>query len=354
MKKFVLSIIITAALLGLSVSPIFATPMKESNVDFSGLVQFIYSWDQDQGNDQLSISRARIILDAKPAEKVKFHASLDFSGNTSSFMPLQNPLPLNNLKGIIGSRYSFMDGYADSILTDVYADLGYIKNVTVRVGQFPLPNSYELNIPDYDLESIQYNQGIGTFGLRDRGLIIFGKPSPNIGISGWLTNGAGAISGATHDNSNDRNSYGLQLDISPVDFFSMKVWHAWSDNSHDSWAQDSTSYGAGLDYAHRGFHFYSEFNRADENRGVTSFIANNLYRQWFVSASQRMPHSDLQAVLRYDVFKYSSSIINCNCDREITTTGFNWDFEKNAKLQIMHDFINGPYDETNMQLSLRF
>jgi len=65
MKKFVLSIIMTAALLGLSVSPVFAKPMKESNVDFSGLVQFIYSWDQDQGNDQLSISRAQNILDAK-------------------------------------------------------------------------------------------------------------------------------------------------------------------------------------------------------------------------------------------------------------------------------------------------
>ncbi|MFA6450061.1 MAG: hypothetical protein WCX65_11355 [bacterium] len=338
MKNALLSCFLGALILVFSAVTTQATPMKDSDVDFSGLAQFIYSWDQDNGDDQLDITRLQVNLSAKPADKVRVFATFDFSGNGSSVLS-GAPIP--------GARYSLMDGTADGNVVDAYADLSYIKNVTFRVGQFPLPISYELNTAPYDLETVQYNQGVGMFGIRDRGIIIFGDPSPKVSVSGWLVNGAGAISGATND-TNDKNDYGLQLDLFPVDFFSVKLWGTWSDQT------ETEAHGAGLDYAERGLHLFGEFNQANEtNCGVFGgFIVDCDYRQWYVNASQRIPHTEVQAVARYDFFKFT--IPAGSATRKITTFGFNWDFEKNAKLQVMKNFLKGDNDSLDVQLSTRF
>lgn len=352
-KVLFLCFVLSLVIIGKTAS---AAPLKDSNIDFKGLAQFIYSWDEDNGNDQFDNARLEVNLTAKPNEHITVFTSLDFSGNTS-VMYSDDPFAPVFYKGNVGSRHAFMDGSADDTIVDMFADISYIDNLTFRVGQFPLPISYELNTPAFDLETIQYNQGIGTFGLRDRGLIAFGDPSDKISVAGWITNGAGAITGATNDTNDDRSSYGLQLDVFPVDYFSVKIWGMWGDQNA-AWTgveTDQDAYGLGLDYAAHGFHFFTEYNYMEKDTGTTS-TSKYKYRQWYAHASQKIPNTNLQAVVRYDSFRYTTSAIASNPAwyGKITTAGVNWEFEKNAKLQLMHEFITGPFDATDLQLSVKF
>ncbi len=345
-----------------------AKPLKESDVDFSGMAQFIYGWDDENSNDQMDIPRLMVYLKAQPAEKVSIHASLDFSGNNSNGM-VSNTQPA-------GARNAVMDGTADDLIVDLYADLNYLNKVTVRVGQFPLPVSYELNTPEYDLETIQYSQGVGTFGKRDRGFVIFGDPTPTWSVSGWLVNGDGAITGATDSGStdqmkNERTDYGVQLDVFPVDFFSIKLWGGHNDSSDNGlWTgtkASGSSFGFGMDYAENRFHAFGEYSNNDTDFGNTY---KTRYRDWFIHASYLLPDSNVQPVLRYDVYKifnndapwHAVDDYECtlrttgyDCTRKITTLGLNWNFAQNAKFQIMRDFVKGPRnDKVDAQLTVRF
>jgi len=358
MKKTVAFFVIMISLVICVAIRAQATPLKEANVDFSGLAQFIYSWDDEDVNDQMDISRMMVYLNAQPAEKVSVHASLDFSGNRST-----------GVGTAAGARNSIIDGMADETIVDLYADLNYLNKVTVRVGQFPLPVSYELNTPEYDLETIQYSQGVGTFGKRDRGFIVFGDPTPTWSVSGWLVNGAGAISGATNDNNNERTDYGFQLDVFPVDFFSLKIWGAHNDTSDATFFNEKasgSSFGFGMDYAEKRFHAFGEYSNNDTDWGNTF---KTRYRDWFIHTSYLLPDSNVQPVLRYDVYKTFNNTAptefngyECtartsgfDCTRKITTFGLNWSFEKNAKFQIMRDFVKGPRnDKLDAQLTVRF
>lgn len=314
----------------------------EIKADVEGLAQFIYSWgEQDGDDDQMDVSRVLVNFTGRPAEKVYVFVSLEQTNHTSP--------------NAAGARNALKDGDSDSRIVDAYADLSYWEKVTLRVGQFPLPNSYELNTAPYDQETIMYSQGVGTFSYRDRGVIVFADPTPEFGWSGWIVNGAGAISGAESSND-DRSDFGVQLDYYPTSSFSMKAWGMWGEDASNISAFDQKydAFGLGLDYAIRNFHFFAEYNDMDWEQGGTKQFD---YQEWYLHTSHKLPGTDVQVVLRYDVYDKDSwdSDPNKEIDQKITTLGLNWDFEKNSRLQIMRDFVeDSDYDKLDVQLSVRF
>ncbi len=347
MKKMFSVIALAALVILFSARGAHATPMKDADVDFSGLVQFIYSWDEAGGDDQLDVQRLRINLTAKPAEKITVNASYEVGANTSGISPTWP------FWKAAGARNVQNDGTADGQIVDLYADFNYLEHVTLRVGQFPLPNSYELNTREYDLETIQYSQGVGTFGKRDRGGAIFADPTKELSLTGWIVNGDGAITGTSKDDD-DRTGVGLQLDYLPIDFFSMKIWGDWDEQaSATTSASDmkEDSFGLGFDYAIHGFHLFSEYNDMNKKTGG---VKTSDITEWYIHASYRIPSTDLQVVSRFDNYRERNAGVVL-IDQDITTVGMNWDFEKNARLQIMRDFVEGPKnDKLDMQLAIRF
>lgn len=323
----------------------------EIKADVEGLAQFIYSWDEQDGDDQLDISRVLVNFTGRPAEKVYVFVSLEQTNHTSRNVP--------GAPNAAGARNALMDGNSDNRIVDAYADLSYWEKVTLRVGQFPLPISYELNTAPYDQETIMYSQGVGTFSYRDRGIIVFADPTPEFGWSGWIVNGAGAISGAT-SSRDDRSDFGVQLDYYPTSSFSMKAWGMWGEDASEppfdtaAFDQKYDAFGLGLDYAIHNFHFFAEYNDMDREQGGIKLFD---YQEWYLHASHKIPGTDVQVVLRYDEYDKDSwdSDPDKEIDQNITTLGLNWDFEKNSRLQIMRDFVDGSdNDKLDIQLSVRF
>jgi hypothetical protein len=350
MKKIAILSAIVISLALLQATRAFA---GQINADLEGLTQFIYSWDQEGGNDQLDVSRVQINLTGKPADKVYVFVSVEESGHMSP--------------DAAGARNTIMDGNAEGSIVDAYVDLAYWDKATVRVGQFPLPNSYELNTTPFEQETIQYSQGVGTFSNRDRGIALFADPTPEFSWTGWIVNGGGsflddngfvvtgnsAISGAS-GSGDDRSDFGTQFDYYPSNSFSIKGWGMWGENASDvSPASDEKydSFGLGLDYAIHNFHFFSEYNNKNEDIGGTKYYD---FTEWYVHVSHKIPGTTVQAVLRYD--EYSMDSFNTNVfDRNITTFGLNWDFDKNSRFQIMRDFVDGEdNDKLDAQLSVKF
>ncbi len=330
-----------------------AVPVSEMDLDISGLAQFNYSWSEQNGrNDQLDTQRLRLIFSAQPAENVSVYAQLEGTDNTS-----------NGANGAAGSRNAISDGVADSRVVDLYADISYLDWMTLRVGQFALPNSYELNTPEFDLETINYTQGIGTFGVRDRGFMAMGEPTTQFGWAAWITNGSSsnaagqsmtAITGASNDND-DKSQYGVQFDYSPTESLGLKIWGMTEDETLTS--PDVDAYGFVLDWVYSGFHLFGEYNLASvtmqNTAGVTT--SDDDLSQAYIHLSYLIPQTDLQAVVRYDWAQDEDNVTNTEGDNEITTVGINWNFEKNARLQTMYEFVDGD-DNNNldMQLSISF
>ncbi len=338
MKKFI-TVMPAILLILFATVTTHATQIKDLNVDVRGLAQFAYSWDQEDGDDQLDVTRLRVNFTTHATKYISMYADIEATNNISG-------------SGAAGGRNSITEGSADSRIVDIYADFYYWKKVTMRVGQFPLPNSYELNTPEYELETIQYSMGIGDFSRRDRGFIFFGDPTKEFSWAAWMVNGSGGITGADSD-SDDRSDFGLQLDYFPAEVFSIKLWGSWGEVAADTSSQDSDTdaYGFGLDYVMNNFHLFGEFNDEDTNTGGMKRADT---QEWYIHASHFIPQTPLQFVVRYD--EYTQDVLGVNAiDEKITTVGINWDFESNSRLQVMRDFVNGPdNDKLDIQLSIRF
>lgn len=338
MKKLIMTGLAALMIAGVS-SVSKATPVGEMDVDISGLAQLNYNWSEQTGsNDGLDLQRLRLNISAAPAEKVKFYTSIESTDNISGLA-----------NGAGGARNAIMDGIADSRIVDLYADITYLDWVTVRVGQFALPNSYEMNTAEYDLETINYTMGAGMFGTRDRGFLFSGQPVPDIlKMSVWAVNGVGAITGAGN-NDDDLSNYGLQFDWKALESLSFKLWGAWQNDSAMG-NTDQNAFGLGADYKYAGFHLCAEYNDADTEAGAADVETN----QWAILLGYEIPETGVQLVARYDDLDQELGAVTL-IDGSVTTLGFNWAFEKNAKLSVMRDFPEGSdNDSLDVQLSVKF
>lgn len=346
MKKLIATGLAAAFALGMS-SISMAKPLSELDLDLSGLAQINASWSEiDGANDELDLARLRLKLGAKPAEHVALKLQFEETNNISG--------------GAWGDNYSRFsglnaDGASDGRIVDMYVDLTYIPEVSARIGQFALPNNYEILTDEYDLETINYSMGVGVFGTRDRGVMLFGQPIPEFGWAIFGTNGSGAITGATND-TGDQANYGLKLDWNPLENLNFKIWGAMAeeDTAAPGLTNEMDAFGIGFNYTYQGFRLTGEYNDADsENAAAESDIT-----EYYVHASYIIPETDLQLVLRYDKLDEDTAGANVT-DVDVLTAGFNWNFEKNARVQLMHEFVDesagmGESDRTDLMLSVRF
>lgn len=385
MKKFILTGIAALTIAGFS-TVTKAAPVGDMDVDISGLAQISASFTEQNanigsGNDTIDINRLRINLSAMPAEKIKLYAALEGTSNISGtakgaagapnvMYDTPNEVPTDN---DIADTLLNMDGVADSRLVDLYADISYVDWVSLRVGQFPLPISYELNTPEFDLETINYTMAAGIFGKRDRGFVLSGSPVPDVlKLSLAVTNGNGAITGASNDDD-DLSNFALQVDWKIIPGLSGKLWGAWAQDSIQTNGiavvnsnNDTDAFGLGVDYKYEGFHLSAEYNDASIKVNPATLAANTSDDQditeWNLTLGYTIPETGVQLVARYDTLDFDDTTVagavktNTQIvDTDVITAGVNWNFEKNAKLQIMREFVEGSdNDNLDILLSLKF
>jgi len=358
MKRLIsgLTAIVFAIGLGASAS---ATTLKDMNVDVSGIMQAGLNFSQVQGaDDDFDIERMRLRLRAMPEENLMFFTQIELTDNYSPAASGSN-VPSNAILG---------DGAADSRLVDLYVAFTYLDWVTLLVGQMPTPVSYELNTDEYSLETINYSSFVGLAN-RDRGAGLVFPVSHEVQFITWLLNGVGAITGANND-IDDRNNYGAMIGWQPDEDFNTKIWVNIGDYRDNTilpmltaqtagdWIdRDIEAIGTGFDWTPGNFRLMGEYAHAettDLNMTTNAAIQNPETEIFYLHLSYKIPETNLQLVTRYD--KYDPDTFTSNDDTEIVTAGLNWDFEKNARLQLMHEFRDGV-DNSNifdMLLSVRF
>jgi hypothetical protein len=345
-----------------------ATSLADMDVNMDVVGQINYHFDERPATaDSMDLSRLRITLKAQPADNVKFVANLEAADDVTARNAFGDNTPSNALLTDMG---------ADGRVADMYVVLTYLDWVTILAGQMPTPVSYELNTNVYDLETVQYSQFVGIAN-RDRGVgFVIPIPNANTEFIGWLLNGTGGINGAI-DDVDDRNNYGAMLNFKPMENLSFKVFGNFGDMSSDTGTLPGTAagnmgeldvdaYGGGFDYSNQGFHLFGEYVRAKSvvdsttPLGVSTRILSHKATEWYLHGSYKIPESDVQLVARFDKYNPEATptlgTLN-STDSKIFTAGLNWDFEKNARVQIMREFNSGlinNQDELDIQLSVRF
>lgn len=328
MNKVITAGITAAIIAGFSMVS-HAAPVKDMNVDISGVGQIVYSWGVTDSlmtgitgkrlnNDGFDLNHMRLVIKAAPAEHVSFYSQLELT------------------RKVIG----------DSKIADMYVDLTYVPQATLRVGQFKLPNSYELNTAPYEKELINDTIAVQEkwYSSRQRGLLLTGSPIKEFSWGIVASNGTvGAV------NDDDAALYVLQLNYIPVENLSFKIWGATQQESVT--APNVDAMGIGFNYTVSGLHLSGEYNTRSVETATTDDI-DELY----VTAAYKIPESNFQIVGRYEDITAKSDGAD-DGDGNVFSAGVNWDFEKDARLQLSHELTGGDLednDRTDLQLSVRF
>jgi len=371
MKKFLAGMTMAAAVVMTGAS-VKAVPLDQAKLDISGIAQIGYAWSEQLGfDDELDTNRLRLRLKAQPAEHIAFVSQLELTNNVSSAYA---PGGTSTAFGAnVPANAVLNDGFgADSRIVDLYMVLTYLDWATILVGQMPTPVSYELNTDEYSLETINYSQFVGIAN-RDRGIGVVAPLTDRTQLITWLLNGVGGISGVTND-VDDRDNYGVMLNFNAMERLNVKAFGNFGNYldlpgnlgqpATDKAEMDVDAWGGGFNYSLKGFHMFSEFVQARismDNETTSTRLGSQETREWFVNGSYVFPDTNLQLVLRYD--RYDPDTDTDSDESKITTVGLNWDFEKNARVQLMREFKSGPVnvlgrdpedDKTMLQLSVRF
>jgi len=358
MKK-VLMTAVAAALIAGTFSVAQAKKVEDMNVDITGLAQLGYMAAQSAAvpnNDSFTVNRLRIKLAAQPADKVKFNGALEVG------------------KGGFGANGTGLFPTPDSRIVDAFVTLSYLDWATIKIGQMPSPVSYELGADEYGLETINYSQLVGNMVNRDRGAAIIIPVTDVVGLSAWILNGEGAIDGATAA-IDDSPAYGAMINVKPVKDLSFKAWGNFNSFKNDGAALNALpglggtftagrksqlkadAYGIGGDYKIAGFHFMGEY-AADtlKAKDTVGSIGSLKQREYVIHVSYEIPQTNLQLVARYDKWDPNKTVKGD--ESKITTLGFNWNFEKDARLQVMEELKSETpsvkNNTTMVQLSVRF
>lgn len=366
MRKTLTAMLMGAMIAG-SATAATAASLSEKDIQMDVVGQLGMHFDERPGTaDNFDLNRLRIKLGAQPADNIKFVANLELAENGGAGSSFGDNTPTNAVLRDLG---------AENRIADMYVVLTYLDWVTILAGQMPTPVSYELNTDVYDLETVQYSQFVGIAN-RDRGVgFVIPIPNANTDFTTWVLNGTGGVIGA-QDDFDDRYNYGGMLNFKPMENLSFKVFTQFANMSDDTGVQfaglgantagrmaefDADAFGAGMDYKNNGFHLFGEYvavkSKLDETvpaTGVKTRLLSQKTREWYVNGSYAIPETDVQLVARYD--KYDPNTGAASDEQKIFTAGLNWNFEKDARLQIMREFNSGlvDQDELDIQLSVRF
>jgi len=358
MKKVLFTALATALIAG-SVSVAQAKKVEDLSFDITGLAQLGYTAAQSAAvpnNDGFTANRLRLKLGAQPADKVAFNASIElapsgFGGNGTGLFPAN-----------------------DSKIVDAFVTLKYLDWATIKVGQMPSPVSYELGADEYSLETINYSQLVGNMVNRDRGAAIIIPVTDAVGVAGWILNGVGSIDGA-QSAKDDSPALGAMINVKPVKDLSFKLWGNMNKISNDGAALNAlpglagtftagrksevkaTAIGLGGDYKIAGFHFMGEYAAATlKAKDTVGAIGQMKQREYYLHASYEIPQSNVQLVARYDKWDPDKTVKGD--ETKITTVGFNWNFEKDVRLQVMQELRSETpsvkNNDTMIQLGVRF
>jgi len=196
--------------------------------------------------------------------------------------------------------------------------------------------------------------GLAT-AVRDRGMAATYAPSKVIQFKGWLSAGEGTVNGA-QTSVDDRNEYGALIQVNPYDNLSFKVvGHEFTSDS--ALYREGSAFGGGYTYKIGNFTSMGEMGLFDYDQvGV-----NNEMTIYYAQLGYKVPKTDFQFVGRYDfrnakTFNAATGVKLTDADSKIKTVGVNWDFDKNARVQLEHNFksANGAEDDTTVQLGVKF
>ena len=360
MRKTLTALMMGALIAGSATAANAAAGMDDMGVKIDSVVaQLGYKWDERPNtDDNFNLNRLRIKITAQPADNIHFTTNLEAADSAAAGGAFGDNTPAGALMTDMGS---------DSRVVDMYVALTYLDWMTILAGQMPTPVSYELNTDVYAMEPINFSQFVGIAN-RDRGVgVSIPIPNANTDFMAWILNGTGGINGAS-DDIDDRNNYGAMLNFKPMEQLGFKVWGNFANMSDDSglfpgstagqlaeWKGDG--FGGGVDYKLDNFHLFGEYAQVKTrvtNEVTSARLLSQKTREWYAHGSYKIPETDVQLVLRYD--KYDPNTSASNDDTKVTTAGINWDFEKDARVQIMREFNSGAttQDELDIQLSLRF
>ena len=147
------------------------------------------------------------------------------------------------------------------------------------------------------------------------------------------------------------------LSVDPVKDLNVKVWGNTGKETVTSGIKN-TAVGFGADYKISGFHFAAEYGQNNQKNSVLATATKS--RDYYLHGSYAIPQTAVQLVARYDNFDDDTkTAVAGNKAQKITTVGLNWDFEKDARLQIMQELksekpTSVKNNDTMIQLSVRF
>jgi len=298
------------------------------------------------GNTSFTLNRLQVNFTAEPSENIGFKSTVELG---------------RNFKG-------------DTRIVDAMVDLKYLKPVTFRVGQFALPIGFELEKSPYDLDFINYTLLTSLFAQRNRGIMAYGDITPNIDFNLGIANSVydGNLTGVSNESSSDSKQLFGRLGVTPVKDLNLALFMDYDNRKGNPLALAGAvtktkvfSWGLGGNYTYAGFGFegaYADMKVAAANVGRT-LKEKDLYG----AITYKIPETSLQLLARYERSKGladSAAVAGTVTPvAKVLTAGINWNFDKNARLQLQREFWTSNSaltpkanvnDVTMLQLSIAF
>lgn len=355
MKRFLKPMMVIGMVAAMSVSAFAKTASikigdNETKIDVSGFVQAAYISDQGlnginatignyplSNNDTFTLNRLQLAFAASPNNNIDVKTSVELGRNFS--------------------------GINESRIVDAMVDLKYVPGVTFRVGQFALPLGLELEQDPYSMDFINYTVFTNLGAQRNRGIMAYGDISPmvsyELGVSNLMVDGS--LTGARNASTSDGKRMFGRLSVTPCQNWLIAAMGAYEkyDNSATAGNKNKNALWAlGSGYGYGNWGFAAVYGEMKMLNGVTT--ATTKARDYFGIVTYKIPQTSLQLVSRYEHTKITVTNAAASPAASIVTAGFNWDFDKNARLQIQREFWSSnaaaasKNDVTMIQLGVRF
>lgn len=348
--KSILKGLMVVAMAAVIATPAFAKTAsikvadKEMKLDISGFTQLLYVSAEAplnvtnssigsyalSTNDTFSLNRLQLNFAAQPSDKITVKSVVELGRNFSAAN--------------------------ESRIVDAIVDLGYIPGVTLRVGQFALPIGLEIEKSPYDLDFINYTLLSNLAAQRNRGVMIYGDIVESVSFDLGVANGTadGTITGASNQTLSDGKQIFGRMSFVPVQNWTIALFGDYEKyNVAAAAKQKNTLFGIGSAYSYLGWGFEGAYAAVKATTGgVTGVKMTDMYGV----VTYKIPETDLQLVARYEQAKDKLA----NAKAKVLTAGLNWNFDKNARLQLQREFWSSNVanvnksDVTMLQLGVSF